>query len=492
MEHYGIPSDHFESARSRGIVPPMKTRFAPLCLAACALAACLSRGCASTPATSPAPLPERARAIHRTAPLIDGHNDLPWQLRRQAGGDLAKMDFRHPLPQLHTDLPRLRAGGVGAVFFAAYTPTHTIDRGGAAKFTLEQIDLIHRMVAHAPDALELARTADDVERIHRDGKIAALIGIEGGHAIEGSLALLRQYHLLGVRYMTLTHTASTDWADACPPAEPRHGGLAPFGVEVVREMNRLGMLVDLSHVSDETMRDALEAADAPVIFSHSSARALAGEPRNVPDDVLRMVHGNGGVVMVNFFSGYLLPEPADRREKSADARRRIEQEFGGAGGNDEQRRGAWRRWMRDNPMPRGDVGTVADHIDHIAKVAGIEHVGLGSDYDGVSVLPEGLEDVSCYPNLTAELLRRGYSPGDVKKVLGGNVLRVMRQAEAIARRIQKDRPPSTATTAPATLLRDVPAPSPASRSAASSSPSSIPSSDRGSSGRPPSRPAAAR
>ncbi|MEA2711574.1 MAG: rane dipeptidase [Phycisphaerales bacterium] len=392
----------------------------------------------------------RARQIHREVPLIDGHNDLPWQLRTKGASDFARMDFRGPLPSLHTDIPRLRAGGVGGVFFAAYTPYSAAERGIAARFTLEQIDLIHRMIEHAPE-LEFAGSAEDVERIHRDGKIAAMIGIEGGHAIENSLPLLRQFYALGVRYMTLTHSDTIDWADACPPAQPRHGGLAAFGEEVVREMNRLGMLVDLSHVSDDTMRDVLEISDAPVIFSHSSARALAiDQSRNVPDDVLKMVHSNGGVVMVNFFSGYLSAEPADRREKATDARKRIETQF-----PEEERRAEWRKWMRENPMPRGDVGTVADHIDHICKVAGIDHVGLGSDFDGVPVLPEGLEDVSCYLNLTAELLRRGYSDGDVKKILGLNVMRVMRQAEEISRQIQKQRPPSLATTQPSTLLKDL-------------------------------------
>jgi membrane dipeptidase len=433
----------------------MTHAFALLLIAACGLAGCASSVTStSTTTTNPSDssLLDRARAIHREVPLIDGHNDLPWKLRQTASGDLSRADFRTSLPHFHTDLPRLRAGGVGGVFFAAYTPASAAERGMAARFTLEQIDLIHRMVAHAPDTLELARNANDVERIHRSGKIAALIGIEGGHAIENSLALLRQYHLLGARYMTLTHSDSTDWADACPPAKARHGGLAPFGVEVVREMNRLGMLVDISHVSDETMRDVLAVSDAPVIASHSSARGVAtGQPRDVPDDVLRMIHGNGGVVMVNFFSGYLIAETPQRIAMAAEARERILKEFTDGG----EQRAAWRKWLRANPMPRGDIENVADHIDHIAKIAGINHVGIGSDYDGVSVLPEGLEDVSCFPNLTAELLRRGYSEADVKKVLGGNILRVMREAEEISRRIQKDRPPSLATTQPATLLRDL-------------------------------------
>jgi membrane dipeptidase len=394
-------------------------------------------------------LMQRALEIQRQAPLVDGHNDLPWQLRGKGASDFGRMDFRLPLSMLHTDMPRLIKGRVGGVFFAAYVPYEAAERGMAARMALEQIDLIHRMVEHAPE-LEMALTADDVVRIHREGRIAALIGIEGGHAIEDSLALLRQYYALGARYMTLTHNETINWADA-GTGEPKHGGLSAFGEAVVGEMNRLGMLVDLSHVSDDTMRDALRVSEAPVIFSHSSARALAGEqPRDVPDDVLRLVRPNGGVVMVNFFSGFLLPR-APGREPGDSVRRRLREQFP----NDEAaRRAAWQQWTRDNPMARGDVGTIANHIDHIVRVAGIDHVGLGSDFDGVSMLPQGLEDVSCYPSLTAELLRRGYSAADVKKVIGGNVLRVMRACEATARHLRSKRPPSTARSEPASLLRE--------------------------------------
>ena len=432
---------------------------------------------------------ERARAIHRDVPLVDGHNDLPWQLRTKGSSDFAKMDFAGSLPELHTDIPRLRAGGVGAVFFAAYVPASFAERGIAARSTIEQIDLIHRMVAHAPSDLEFALSADDVERIHRSGKIGVLIGVEGGHCMENSLALLRQFYALGVRYMTLAYE-TTDWSDGCPPAPARHGGLAPFGVEVVHEMNRLGMLVDLAHCSDDTMRDAIEASDAPVIFSHSSARALApDQPRDVPDDVLRMVHSNGGVVMVNFFSGFLLPESGDDREKWRDARTRIDKEYP----DENQRRAAWRQWMRDNPMPRGTVATVADHIDHIRQIAGIDHVGIGSDFDGVSAVPEGLDDVSCFPNLTAELLRRGYSDDEVKNVLGLNVLRVMRQAEQVAKQIQRERPPSMATTQPASLLRDLTTrETTATTATATSQPARLPRDPASRRARPPSRPGAAR
>ena len=395
-------------------------------------------------------LEARALQIHRDAPLVDGHNDLPWQIRNKGASELSRMDFRRPLPGVHTDLPRLKAGGVGGMFFAAYVPYSAAERGIAARMTLEQIDLIQRMVEHAPE-LEFARTADDVVRIHGAGRIAALIGIEGGHAMEDSLALLRQYHALGARYMTLTHGQTINWADSASD-EPRHGGLSPFGEEVVREMNRLGMMVDLSHVSDDTMRDAMRVSAAPVIFSHSSARALAGDqPRDVPDDVLKRLRDNGGVIMINFFSGYLLPEPPDR-EPAHEMRQRLAELFPD---DENARRSAWRQWLRDNPMPRGDVGTVADHIDHVVKTAGIDHVGLGSDFDGVSTLPHGLEDVSGYPNLTAELLRRGYSESGVKKILGGNILRVMRETEITSKQLRATRPPSTARIEPESLLRDV-------------------------------------
>ena len=394
---------------------------------------------------------QRVKRLHREAPLVDGHNDLPWQLRGKGAGDFARMDFRRRLPAVHTDVPRLVEGGVGGVFFAAYVPHSAAERGMAARMTLEQIDLIRRMVEHAPE-LELALTADDVVRIHRDGRIAALIGIEGGHAIEDSLPLLRQYYALGARYMTLTHNETTNWADAAG-GEARHGGLSDFGEAAVREMNRLGMMVDCSHVSDETMCDALRVSEAPVIFSHSSVRALGGDqPRNVPDDVLRLVPDNGGVVMVNFYSGYLLPAPPGR-ETAQSVRRRLRERYPD---NEEARRAAWRQWFRDNPVQRGDVATVADHVDHVARTAGIDHVGLGSDFDGVSTLPRGLEDVSCYPALTAELLRRGYAEADVKKVIGGNVLRVMRACESTGRRLRAERAPSTARLVPPSLLRDGP------------------------------------
>jgi len=380
----------------------------------------------------------RARRIQAQAPLIDGHNDLPWEIREKAGGDLARMNPDTALPGQHTDVPRLREGRVGGVFWAAYVPPD-FARAGAARVAMEQIDLIHRMTDASPD-LELALTAADVERIHRQGRIASLIGVEGGHAIESSLGTLRQFHSLGVRYLTLAHSATIEWADAATDSA-RHDGLTRFGEEVVREMNRMGMMVDLSHVSPATMRDALRVSQAPVIFSHSSARALADHPRNVPDDILAELKRNGGVVMINFYSGFLEPSSAQAMRGMFEVRRRFTEQYPNDAAAAQR---AYADWQRQNPITRGSVGTAADHIDHVVRVAGIDHVGLGSDFDGVTSLPEGLEDVSRYPNLTAELLRRGYSEADVRKILGGNILRVMRQVESVAGRLQRERPPSTA------------------------------------------------
>jgi membrane dipeptidase len=369
-----------------------------------------------------------ALRIHRAGLLIDGHNDLPGVIRGKGDSSFDKLDISQPQAGMQTDIPRLRRGGVGAQFWAAYVPCSTIRTGGGTRYALEQIDLIHRMVRRYPEHFEMAYTADDIVRIHHEGKIAALIGVEGGHAVESSLGVLRAFHALGVRYMTLTHTETHDWADSATD-EPQHGGLSEFGEKVVLEMNRLGMLVDISHVSADAMRDALRVSRAPVIASHSSAYAVAAHPRNVPDDVLGRMPQNGGVVMVNFFSGFIEPEGARLTQQMFQVFRELHEKHPDRSEYD----AAVKKWRSENPIPRGTVGTLVDHIDHIVSVAGINHVGLGSDYDGVSVLPERLEDVSCFPNITQELLKRGYAEQDIHKIMGANLLRALRRAEEVAR-----------------------------------------------------------
>lgn len=389
---------------------------------------------AQSPTASPL---ERALALMRDVPLVDGHNDLPWSLRTAVGYDLDRMDIRQAQPTLQTDIARLREGRVGAQFWSVYVPAR-FDGRGAVTATLEQIDNVHTLVRRYPDVFELALTAADVERVFRAGRIASLIGMEGGHAIDASLATLRMFHRLGARYMTLTHSANVSWADSATDTEVL-GGLSPFGESVVREMNWLGMLVDLSHVSPATMRHALRVSEAPVIFSHSSARALCDVPRNVPDDVLALLPKNGGVVMVTFVPGFLSPEVAAWEARFEEAQRGWRERFKdepAAMDAEEQ------RWRAANARPRATLAQVADHIDHVRKVAGIDHVGIGSDFDGIEVGPSGLEDVSKFPALTAELIRRGYADADVKKVLGENLLRVMRAAEDASARLQRARGPS--------------------------------------------------
>ena len=376
------------------------------------------------------PVSEAARAVHDSGMLFDGHNDLPWRLRVEGDMSFNNIDVSKRLDDGQTDVPRLRDGGLKAQFWSVYIPSEHPD---PARTVIEQIDLVHRMIERYPETFALALSADDVERIVADGKIASLIGIEGGVAIENDLAMLRAFARLGARYMTLTHNTTLDWADAATDA-PKSDGLSPFGERVVREMNRLGMLVDLSHVAPATMQDALRVSKAPVIFSHSSAYAIAPHPRNVPDEVLALLPENGGVVMVNFFSGFVVPEYA--RESTA-ARDRLRAE----NPDPEAFRTALTAWYRSHEFPRGTVATVADHIDHIVKVAGIDHVGIGSDYDGVTSVPIGLEDVSCYPRLTEELLRRGYSEADVHKILGGNVLRAFREAGRVAKALRETTAP---------------------------------------------------
>jgi membrane dipeptidase len=380
---------------------------------------------------------ERARRILAAHPVFDGHNDLPWAIREDAARDVLAYDLRFRT-RGQTDLPRLREGGVGAQFWSVYVPAETKD--GFARTQLEQIDIARRVIARYPDELAFATTADEVDRAMKAGRVASLLGMEGGHVIENSLGALRAYFDLGARYLTLTHSKTLDWADAAGDT-PRHGGLTRFGEEVVREMNRLGMLVDLSHVSDETMEDALRVTEAPVIFSHSSARALCDHPRNVPDAVLEKMRANGGVVMVTFVSAFVSDEFAkasrplwkeyqERAKGLADpeARKRLREEIRGR-------------------MPRIPVtiAQVADHVDHVRKVAGVDHVGIGGDFDGNDEWPEGLSDVSGYPRLFAELARRGWSDADLGKLASGNILRVMRGAEEVARRLRPSRPASTAT-----------------------------------------------
>lgn len=379
---------------------------------------------------APPPVSEEARRIHDSGLLFDGHNDLPWELRAKGDATFTRTDLHQSTKPLQTDIPRLREGGVKAQFWSVYIPS---EHPSPARTVIEQIDIVHRMIEKYPDTFALALTADDVERAVKEGKIASLIGIEGGVAIESNLAMLRAFARLGVRYMTLTHNVTTDWADAATD-DAKHDGLTEFGERVVREMNRVGMLVDISHVSPATMADALRVTKAPVIASHSSAFALCPHPRNVPDEILRQLPQNGGVVMVNFYSNFINGESA---RKLNAAREQIKK----ANPNPADYRRAMSAWYDANPLPRATLSQVADHIDHIVKTAGIDHVGIGSDFDGIDSTPVGLEDVSSYPRLTAELLRRGYSETDIHKILGGNVLRAFRRAGEVARELQ-------ATTAP--------------------------------------------
>jgi membrane dipeptidase len=384
------------------------------------------------PERPPVVLTERAKELHRSCLLIDGHNDLPWEVRTKAGSSWDKADIAQPQPRFHTDIPRLKAGGVGAQFWSVYVPAETRFQGQSAHQVMEQIDLVKRMVARYPETFAMADTADDVERIRKEGKITCLLGMEGGHAIENSLSLLRVFRQLGVRYMTLTHGDTLDWADSATD-EAKHGGLTAFGEEIVAEMNRLGMLVDISHVSPETMKDALRVSKAPVIASHISARAVADHPRNVPDDVLKLVTANGGVVMVNFYSGFVVPEATRAMTEWIGVRRRLKAEFPEEADYDRESA----KWWKAHPVPAGTIHDVVDHIDHIAKVAGVDHVGIGSDYDGIETLPKQLEDVSTYPLITQALLDRGYSDEDIRKILGGNAMRVLRAADEVAARLQR-------------------------------------------------------
>ncbi len=390
-------------------------------------------------------LAERARSLLHQTPLIDGHNDTPWQYRKRVDLKLDGLDFAGDLstldPPMHTDLNRLRQGGVGAQFWSVYIPVR--QRGGQpgdTRTVIEQIDFVKRLVDRYPDYLELALTADDIERIHADGKIASLIGMEGGHSIEDSLAVLRATYDLGARYMTVTHSKNTNWADSATD-DPQFDGLNDFGREVIREMNRLGMLVDLSHVSPATMHDTLDVTAAPVIFSHSSAFAVCNHVRNVPDDVLLRVRDNGGVVMVVFLGYYVSEDLRTWAERRQAERATLSKD---QSGDNVAFTAGLAAWDRVNPKPRATIAQVVDHIDHIRDMIGVDYIGLGGDYDGTSSLPVGLEDVSKYPDLIVEILRRGYTDEAVRKIIGLNVLRVMREVEAVAAKLQAEREPSEA------------------------------------------------
>lgn len=384
-------------------------------------------------AQSPAPYADRIARVLKATPLIDGHNDWPEALAEKAGEARWTMDLTRLDPKrFHTDIERLRRGGVGGQFWSVWVSAD-LPQVQQVKDTLEQIGLVHAMAARYPGDIRLVRTAAELRAAHRAGRIGSLIGVEGGGQIDGSLAVLRAYRQLGAAYLTLTHSRTIDWADSATD-NPRHDGLTPFGESVVRELNRLGMLVDLSHVSEATMLDALRVSGAPVIFSHSNARALCDTPRNVSDAVLRQVAANGGVVMVNFAAQYV--SEARRvwgADRSAEIARNNAPPFGGLHiGDPEGAARALAAWEAAHPEPVATIGQVADHIEHIARVAGVDHVGIGSDFDGVGDLPDGLGGVETYPALLAELMRRGWSDRDVGKLAGGNVLRVMAAAEQVA------------------------------------------------------------
>lgn len=390
----------------------------------------------------------RVVRVLKATPLIDGHNDLPWEIRDRYKSDLAAIDLSADTSKLSlrprdaalmTDIPRLRAGMVGGQFWSVWIPVE-VKGAEAVQTTLEQIDLVKRLAARYPANLEMAYTAADVRRIHKSGRIASMIGIEGGHQINDSMAALRQMYELGARYMTLTHVTNTDWADAATD-NPVHHGLTPFGQEIVREMNRLGMLVDLSHVSPDTMRAALEVSEAPVIFSHSSARALVDHPRNVPDEILTLVAKNGGVVMANFAPIYVSAERNRwQADRAAEQARFSSPPYGGLYiGQPERAAAALAAWESEHPRPVATLEQVADHIEHIRSVAGVDHVGIGSDFDGIPDAPRGLESVDRYPALLEELMRRGWSDADIAKLAGENVLRVMASAEQVATRLRASR-----------------------------------------------------
>lgn len=381
---------------------------------------------------------DEAIEILESVPLFDGHNDAPYQYRNRVGYKFSELDF-YDTTQLenpmHTDIPRLKEGRVGAQWWSVYVNAH-IPENEAVVRTMEQIDFVKRMAQKYPDEFEMAYTADDVEQIFEDGKIASLIGMEGGHSISNSLAVLRQFYDLGARYMTITHSRTLDWADAASD-NPQHDGLSEFGEEVIQEMNRLGMIVDLSHVTPATMRDALEITEAPVMYSHSSARAVSGHVRNVPDEILPLVKENNGIIMVTFVGSFVSEELRQYYADRAAYQRRVEYLHPGEVDVIAEKMEAW---DAEHEAPTPTLNQLADHIDHLRDEIGVDYIGIGGDYDGTSGLPEGLEDVSTYPDLFAELLKRGYSEEDLKKIAGLNMLRVMRGAEESAARLQNEEP----------------------------------------------------
>ena len=400
--------------------------------------------CASLFSAVVLPAAEKATAelvneILASSPVIDGHNDAPWAIRDRWSNQLGSFDFRDTVgiaKPMHTDLVRLKQGGVGAQFWSVWVPT-SLDGGEAVTTVIEQIDLVHRLVDRYPEELEIALTATDIRRIEGDGKIASLIGVEGGHSIGNSLAVLRSLYALGARYMTLTHWKNVDWCDAATDS-PVHHGLSDFGVAVVQEMNRLGMMVDLSHVSAEVMKQVLNISKAPVIFSHSSAFAINPHPRNVPDDVLEKMAENRGIVMVNFGSYFLATSHTERAANLKAEREKLKSLH--PGDPDGVQR-AMDAWMSAHPVPKIPLSVLADHVDHIRRVAGADHVGFGGDFDGIGALPDGMSDVTGYPRLLAELARRGWTGQELAKVTGENLLRVMSEVEQAAVELQQTESP---------------------------------------------------
>jgi len=394
----------------------------------------------AAPADPNDPALPRLKKILQATPLIDGHNDWPGALASEGKDQRWTMDLRKlDTVKFDTDIDRLRQGMVGGQFWSVYVSAN-LPPLEQIKKTLEQIDLVKSVVARYPNDFQLVRTAAQVRAAHKAGRIASLMGAEGGGQIDESFSVLRAYHELGVGYLTLTHSKTISWADSATDA-PQHDGLTKFGIEVVREMNRLGMLVDLSHVSPATMRDAIAASKAPIIFSHSSARTPSDHTRNVPDDVLKLVAQNGGVVMVNFAPGFI-SEPLRQWNAQQAAQTALNASL--YNGQPDRAKAANDAWLKANPAPKVTLSVVADHVDHIAKVAGHDHVGLGGDYDGLAALPEGMDGVEAYPPLLLELMRRGWSDADIAKLAGGNILRVMEAAEKVSASMAKD-PPATAT-----------------------------------------------